>query len=331
MFRLNRLITFLCSLIFISHAVNATTLTVYSYSSFLSEWGPGSAIKKGFEAQCNCTLNIVPSGDGVAILNRVKLEGSKTKADVIVGLDNNVMGQAKLANIVLPHQITKPDNLRIDWWDTQFMPYDYGYFAFIYNQDKLKNPPQSLHELIENKPNWKIVYQDPRTSTPGLGLLFWMQKVYGDSAVQAWKTLSKHTLTVTKGWSEAYGLFLQGEADLVLSYSTSPAAHMINEDDNSYVAAIFDEGHYRQVEVAAIVKYTKHPELAQAFLNYLLTDASQRQFAEKNVMYPIMNIELPGAYQQLKPINKALEFDNDTIDKYQKIWVRQWQTAVSLN
>jgi hypothetical protein len=35
------------------------------------------------------------------------------------------------------------------------------------------------------------------------------------------------TVTVTKGWSEAYGLFLKGESDLVLSYTTSPAYHMI--------------------------------------------------------------------------------------------------------
>ena len=38
-------------------------------------------------------------------------------------------------------------------------------------------------------------------------------------------------MTVTKGWSEAYGLFLEGEADMVLSYTTSPAYHLIAEED----------------------------------------------------------------------------------------------------
>ncbi|MFC1502788.1 thiamine ABC transporter substrate-binding protein, partial [Pseudomonadota bacterium] len=32
------------------------TLTVYTYSSFASDWGPGPAIKKAFEAQCDCNL-----------------------------------------------------------------------------------------------------------------------------------------------------------------------------------------------------------------------------------------------------------------------------------
>lgn len=74
-----------------------------------------------------------------------------------------------------------------------------------------------------------MIYQDPRTSTPGLGLLLWMQKVYGDDAPQAWQKLAKKTVTVTKGWSEAYGLFLKGESDLVLSYTTSPAYHILEE------------------------------------------------------------------------------------------------------
>ncbi|MDF7667821.1 thiamine ABC transporter substrate binding subunit [Orbaceae bacterium ESL0727] len=305
------------------------TLTVYTYSSFMSEWGAGEAIKKGFEAQCHCQLNVVGTGDAGTILNRIRLEGDKTKADVILGLDNNLLGQALKTGMIAPHGIAKPDNLNIDWWSSDFLPYDYGYFAFIYNQDKIQNPPKSLHEFIDNQPNWKIVYEDPRTSTPGLGLLFWMQKVYGDQTSKMWQKLAKHTVTVTKGWSDAYSLFLKGEADFVLSYSTSPIVHILNNNDHRYVAAIFDEGHYRQVEVAALVKQSKQKALAQQFLHYLLTADAQREFANKNVMYPIINIALPDVYQQIKPVNKALEFDAQQIDDYQKTWIREWQMAVS--
>lgn len=107
------------------------------------------------------------------------------------------------------------------------MPFDYGYFAFVYDKSKLKNPPKSLKELVESDQKWRVIYQDPRTSTPGLGLLLWMRKVYGDNAPQAWQKLTAKTVTVTKGWSEAYGLFLKGESDLVLSYTTSPAYHIL--------------------------------------------------------------------------------------------------------
>lgn len=90
-----------------------------------------------------------------------------------------------------------------------------------------------------------------------------MQKVYGDQAPEAWQKLAAKTVTVTKGWSEAYGLFLKGESDLVLSYTTSPAYHMIEEKKDNYAAASFAEGHYLQVEVAARTAASKQPELAE--------------------------------------------------------------------
>ena len=50
-----------------------------------------------------------------------------------------------------------------------------------------------------------------------------MNAVYPEADVaNAWKTLSKHTVTVTKGWTESYGAFLKGEGDVVLSVNTSP-------------------------------------------------------------------------------------------------------------
>ncbi len=329
MFRKNLLLFFVFSAFFLIDTANAKpTLTVYSYNSFMSEWGPGEAIKQGFEAECDCQLDIISLGDGVSILNRIRLEGKKTNADVILGLDNNILQQAKLANIVIPHQIIKPDNLNTDWWDNDFLPYDFGYFAFIYNKDKIKNPPHSMQQLVDNKGNWRIIYQDPRTSTPGLGLLFWIKNIYGDDAANVWKKIAKNTVTVTKGWSESYGMFLKGEADFVLSYSTSPIAHIMKNDPR-YEAAIFDEGHYRQVEVAGIIKYSQQPELARQFLQYLLRPEIQRQIAEKNVMYPIIQTTLPEAYQQIKPVTKALEFGSEQVEKGQKAWIREWQSAIS--
>lgn len=310
------------------------TLTIYSYSSFASEWGPGEKIKHDFEAICDCLVNIVSVGDGVTILNRLRLEGTKTKADVIVGLDTNLISMANKASLVQPHQLSKPADLAINWWDNDFIPYDYGYFAFIYDQTRISTPPSSLDELINNEQNWKIVYQDPRTSTPGLGLLLWMNKVYGDNVyndnvTEAWQKLAKHTLTVTKGWSESYGLFLKGEADFVLSYSTSPAVHIINDHDYRYKAAIFNEGHYEQIEVAAITKYTKQYTLAQQFLDFLLTPQIQAQFVEKNIMYPVIKIDLPAAYSEIDQITKPLSFTADEVLLNQKQWTRQWQEAVS--
>lgn len=121
------------------------------------------------------------------------------------------MAEAKKTGLLAQHQIdTSSVHLPNGWSDTTFIPYDFGYFAFVYNKEKVTNPPKSLKELVEQRDDLKVIYQDPRTSTPGQGLLLWMKSVYGDDAAQAWKQLSKKTVTVTKGWSEAYSMFLEG-------------------------------------------------------------------------------------------------------------------------
>ncbi len=206
------------------------TLTVYTYDSFAADWGPGPAVKKAFEAECDCELKFVALEDGVSLLNRLRMEGKNSAADVVLGLDNNLLQAAQQTGLFAPSGVdTAKLTVPGGWQDATFVPYDYGYFAFVYNKEKLKNPPKSLQELVSSDRNWKVIYEDPRTSTPGLGLLLWMQKVYGDKAPAAWQQLAKKTVTVTKGWSEAYGLFLKGEGDLVLSYTTSPAYHLIEE------------------------------------------------------------------------------------------------------
>lgn len=168
--------------------------------------------------------------DGVSLLNRLRMEGKNSKADVVLGLDNNLLEAATQTQLFAKSGVaSEAVNVPGGWKNDTFVPFDYGYFAFVYDKNKLKNPPKSLKELVESDQKWRVIYQDPRTSTPGLGLMLWMQKVYGDKTPQAWQKLAAKTVTVTKGWSEAYGLFLKGESDLVLSYTTSPAYHIIEE------------------------------------------------------------------------------------------------------
>ncbi|WP_269934987.1 thiamine ABC transporter substrate binding subunit [Serratia liquefaciens] len=306
------------------------TLTVYTYDSFAADWGPGPAVKKAFEAQCDCELKFVALEDGVSLLNRLRMEGKNSAADVVLGLDNNLLQAAQQTGLFAPSDV---DSSKLSvpggWQDQTFVPYDYGYFAFVYNKEKLKNPPKSLHELVDSSQNWKVIYEDPRTSTPGLGLLLWMQKVYGDQAPAAWQKLAKKTVTVTKGWSEAYGLFLKGEGDLVLSYTTSPAYHLIEEKKDGYAAANFTEGHYLQVEVAGKLKAGKQPELAERFMQFMVSPAFQNAIPTGNWMYPVIKTSLPAGFDQMTVPQTALQYSAEEVAKQRSNWIRAWQTAVS--
>nr|WP_245884014.1 thiamine ABC transporter substrate binding subunit [Vibrio albus] len=306
------------------------TLTVYTYDSFASDWGPGPAVEKAFEAECGCDLKFVTLDDGVSILNRLRLEGGSTKADIILGLDNSLIEEAKKTGLLETHHVdTSAVAIPGGWKDDTFVPFDYGYFAFVYNKQKLTHPPKSLKELVEQRDDLKVIYQDPRTSTPGQGLLLWMKSVYGDDTAKAWQQLAEKTVTVTKGWSEAYSMFLKGESDLVLSYTTSPAYHLIAENDDSYAAADFSEGHYTQVEVAAKVKGSQNPELSEQFMRFILTDKFQSVMPTGNWMYPVTGVALPEGFESLIVPSKALSFSSEKVAQNRRSWIREWQAALA--
>lgn len=272
-------------------------LKVYTYDSFVSDWGPGPAVEAAFEETCGCDLQFVGAGDGAALLARLKLEGARSDADIVLGLDTNLLAAAKETGLFAAHSVSADYTLPVSWSDDTFAPYDWGYFAFVHNTDM--TAPTNFRALADS--DLKIAIQDPRSSTPGLGLLMWVKAAYGDEATAIWSGLSDNVLTVTKGWSESYGLFLDGEVDMVLSYSTSPAYHLIAEEDASKAAALFDEGHYMQVEVAGKLAASDQPELADAFLSFMVSDAFQSIIPTTNWMYPAVTptAGLPDGFETL--------------------------------
>ncbi len=318
----------------LSFAVQAATptLVIYTYDSFTSEWGPGPLVKAAFEAQCACNLELVGLEDGVSMLNRLKLEGSNSRADLLLGIDTSLTAEARASGLFAPHRLTmKKSSLPEPWQDDLFLPYDYGYFAFVYNKERLGSPPSSLRQLVEDEQGPSILVQDPRTSTPGLGLLLWVKKVFGDESDQAWARLSKRIVTVSKGWSEAYGLFLKGEADMVLSYTTSPAYHLIAEQDARFAAARFSEGHYQQIEVAGMVRSSQQQQLARDFLEFMLSDNFQSIIPTTNWMYPatLARSELPAGFEQLIEPSPALLLDEQLVASKRKAWVEDWLEVMS--
>jgi thiamine transport system substrate-binding protein len=303
-------------------------LTVLTYDSFTSEWGPGPAIERGFEEVCACDLQFIPAGDGAALLARVQLEGAASDADVVLGLDTSLTAAASATQLFAPHGKNPKTDLPVDFADPNFLPFDWGWFAFVHDKTRLPVPPKSFEALAAS--DLKIVIQDPRSSTPGLGLLLWVKAAYGDGAEEVWNALSDNILTVTPGWSEAYGLFLEGEADMVLSYTTSPAYHLIGENDDTKGAALFDEGHYMQIEVAGKLAGSDQPELADQFLDFMLTDAFQSVIPETNWMYPAVTpvAGLPDGFDTFRPAKSLLLTPTDA-QSTRDAALAEWQAALA--
>ncbi|WDR04946.1 thiamine ABC transporter substrate binding subunit [Devosia rhodophyticola] len=312
-------------------AQDKPTLTIYTYDGFAAEWGPGSALKSGFEASCACTVDFVAADSSIGTLRRVQLEGHTTSADLIVGLDTAIAGEARATGLFADHDLDLSNlTLPETWTDKQFVPFDYSHFAVMYDTDTIKNPPKSFEDLIALPDDIKISIQDPRSSTPGLGLVLWIKAAYGDRAPEIWAGLKPHILTMTRDWSESYDLFLKGEADLTLSYTTSPAYHIIEDKDETVKAAMFGEGHLAQIEVAGILKSSQHQQLARDFLAYLTSVDGQKIIPMTNWMFPVVDLgtDMNAVFAALPEPEKTLSISDQDIADHARQWIDEALAAI---
>ena len=310
-------------------AADTPTLTIYTYDSFAAEWGPGPGLKAGFEKTCGCAVDFVATDSSIGALRRVQLEGASTRADIVLGLDTSLAGEARATGLFAPHGISFDKlTLPAPWTDADFAPVDFGYFAFVYDKRKVPNPPTSFEALIAEPQSFRIVLEDPRADTPGVGLVLWIKAAYGDKAADIWRGLKPHITTMARSWSDAYGLFLKGEADMVLSYTTSPAYHAVAENDPNYGYADFTEGFYSQIEIAGILKSSPNQALAKQFFAWLAGPEAQALIPTTNWMYPVTGIgdALPAAFPA--PPERILSLDEAAITANKPAWIDEALAAI---
>ncbi len=308
-------------------ASETPVLTVYAPDYFGSEWGPGPSIEAAFEERCGCDLQY-QTGD---LLPRLLLEGKNTEADVAIGFNTDVTKRARESGLFAPLNLDlAPLTLPLEWSDDTFLPFNYSHTAFIYDNTKLEGF-RSFEELLNAPDDVRVVIQDPRSSISGLALVLWVNAVYGDKAEAAWARLAPKIVTVTQGWSESYGLFTDGEADVVLSYTTSPAYHIIAEEDLTKSAAIFEEGHYFMVELAAKLAGTDSPDLADQFLEFILTEEFQTMIPTTNWSFPaaLAADKWPEGFQQLPMPESVLFYSEDQAAELREPAIEAWRSALS--
>ncbi len=301
-----------------SEVSSQKTLTVYAYSTFCGDWGAAGSIIPAFEEKTGIKVNLVDGGNATETLNKVILEGDKTSCDVIIGITDDMAHNAYgiLESYNSPYLSTIPSEYIFDK-ENRLIPFDYGFFAFILDKSSGLEAPASLTDLTKDEYKGKVILIDPRGgSSVGLGLMMWTKNVLGENWTDWWKTMSDNALTMTSGWSAAWGLFTEGEAPLVISYTSSP----IYDDTGLQQALIFDEGHEATIEAAGIVKGTKHRSEAEAFIDFLITEG-QVDLGMANAMYPVNStIELPEGYKNApKPEKFFLNTDDQVADALKQL------------
>ncbi|MCK9547050.1 MAG: thiamine ABC transporter substrate-binding protein [Sphaerochaeta sp.] len=310
-------------------------LVVYAYDAFTGDWGPGPALVAEYEARFGTAIKLVGSGDAISMMNRLMAEGKSTPADVVVGITDDMAGRILDSALLRPYQSPQlehiPSFLHFDpTW--RLLPFDYGNYAFIVDSEKLQRPlwPSTLSDLTDTRFKDKIILIDPRTSSVGLGLLLWTIEEYGpEHWLSWWEAIKPNVLTITDGWSSAYGLFTEGEAPLVISFTTSPVYHVLNEGSTRYQALIFPSGHQATIEGVGILASSTRQEEAERFVDFLLSDA-QEEIAIANSMYPTnASTELPAAFQWAPKPPQSLSTDRTRLEKNLERWLTEWTEVMS--
>ena len=351
-------------LAFAARAARAADLVVYTYDSFAAKDGLGPIVASAFKKKTGVAVKFIPVGDAGQLLSRIQLDAERKKstANVVLGLDQNLFPRLKEFLEPLDATVDAPFMKYVDrefWIADGFVPFDYGVMAFIADTKKLapEDFPRRWKDLLKGRFKKSLLLEDPRTSSPGFGFVWGSIHAAAASEGEAfppvstedhpatpkktreafadyWKDLRSQWLTLAPGWSEAYGMFMKGEAPLVWSYVTSEAYHRLKgeaADRERYRAVVFEDGNPVQVEGAAILRGGPGGKTmrkrALEFLELLTSEEIQRKIPEAQWMMPTrLATKLPPAFQALPPVKKKFPL-GATREKLDDV-LNDWSAAI---
>jgi thiamine transport system substrate-binding protein len=196
--------------------------------------------------------------------------------------------------------------------------------------------PQSLEDLTKPEYAGLLVVENPATSSPGLSFLLATIATFGEEGWQSyWQALKANGVVVVSDWETAYytnfsGSSGRGAQPMVVSYATSPAAELIYAEtpltEAPTASIVADGACWRQVEFAGILKGTQKRDLAEKFIDFMLSQPFQEDVPLQMFVYPVLPAaKLPEAFVQASQVpQKPATLDPELIAQKREAWVQAW-------
>ncbi len=317
------------------------TLTLMTHDSF----AVSEEVVAAFEAEHNADVVFLKLGDAGEATNKAVLAANAPLADVFYGVDNTFLSRALDGGIFEPYESplldTVPDAFELDP-EHRALPVDYGdvclNYDIAYFADKDMAPPANLEDLLRPEYAGLLVVENPATSSPGLAFLFGTIGHFGeDGYLDFWEGLVANDVKVVNDWETAfYTEFSRwgGERPIVVSYASSPPVDLIFAEepmDAPVTAAVVSDGScFRQIEFVGILKGTQQRELAEAWVDFMLSTTFQEDLPLQMFVFPVN----PNAQLQPEFVNFLVEPEETAfvspvdIAAHREEWIEAWTDTV---
>ena len=319
------------------------TLTIMTHDSF----AVSESLVTEFEESNHVKLVFVKSGDAGVALNKAILTKDSPQADVFYGVDNTFLSRALKEGIFeaynSPELNSIPAEFKLDSTN-QALPVDYGDVCINYDKQYFTDHSLALPENLEDltKPEYKslLVTENPASSSTGLAFMLATIAEYGsDGYLDYWKKLEANGLVIADGWETAYNTDFSGSSGkgpqpLVVSYASSPAVEVVYASspvsDASTASLVGKNMCFRQIEFVGILKGTQHLELAQKFVDFMLSQQFQEDMPLQMFVYPVNpSAKLPDVFTKYSQIpEKPAMVSPEEIAANRDKWLSDWTEEI---
>lgn len=317
------------------------TLKVMTHDSF----AVSEPVVTQFEQENHVTLQFLESGDTGTALNKAILSKDNPLADVFYGVDNTFLSRALEEGIFESYDSPLlqgiPDQFKLDP-QNRALPVDYGDVCLNYDksylQDQSIDPPQNLEDLEKPEYNGLLVVENPATSSPGLAFLLATIGHFGpDNYLNYWEALVNNNVLVVNDWNAAYYTEFSvhgGQRPIVVSYNSSPPAEVIFAEQPLEQpptgVVLQDESCFRQIEFVGILAGTQQRDLAEKWVDYMLSVPFQEDMPLQMFVFPVNpNAKLPEEFTKFVTIpENTAQVSPQAIRENRETWIQAWTETV---
>lgn len=298
-----------------------------------------------FEEQHNVAVQFLKAGDTGTALNQAILSKENPLADVFYGVDNTFLSRALEEDIFeaydSPMLAVIPDRFQLDP-QNRALPVDYGDVCLNYEkayfEEQGLEPPVDLDDLIEPEYESLLAVTNPATSSPGLSFLLATIGYFGEQDyLSYWEDLVANDVLVVNDWETVYYSEFSvhgGTRPIVVSYGSSPPAEVYFAEEppqEPLTGVVHENGScFRQIEFVGVLAGTTKPELARAWIDFMLSPTFQEDMPLNMFVFPVNpNAELPEVFaEHLVVPDQTAEVDPETIDAQREAWIQAWNETV---